>query len=72
MLQITNLHATTFLRHCEEPKATRQSSAVLHNTGLLRFARNDGVRDILRAFVASCESIFCTQSHKGTKLGRAA
>src|SRR4051794_39582793 len=29
------------LRHCEEPQATRQSSRC---AGLLRFARNDGLR----------------------------
>lgn len=28
-------------RHCEEPKATRQSRARVSYTGLLRYARND-------------------------------
>src|SRR3546814_16144197 len=30
-------------RHCEEPKATRQSRARVIRSGLLRFARNDEV-----------------------------
>src|SRR3546814_3322880 len=38
-------------RHCEEPKGTRQSSAGVNRSGLLRSARNDARVYALRACI---------------------